>query len=99
MLHQKSAALRSIMHKIFVVILKFYYYLKSRPWKCENGSYVHPNFHKLDKIFENFEDFMVYFFKVVKKVARSGYQPYLAQFLDVLDVNDYYSKKLLQIAA
>lgn len=42
---------------------------------------------------------MVYFFKVVKKVARSGYQPYLAQFLDVLDVNDYYSKKLLQIAA
>ncbi|XP_019761001.2 gamma-tubulin complex component 6 [Dendroctonus ponderosae] len=98
MLHQKSVALRNMVHKIFVVILKFYYYLKSRRWKCENGSYVHPNFHKLEKIFENFEDFMVYFFKVVKKVAKSGYQPYLAQFLHVLDVNDYYSKKLLQTA-
>lgn len=99
MLNQKSVALRNIIHKIFVVILKFYDYLRSRRWKCEDGSYIHPNFNKLDKIFKNFEEFVVYFFRVVRKIAKTGYQPHLVQFLDVLNVNDYYSKKLLRSAS
>ncbi|XP_066246268.1 gamma-tubulin complex component 6 [Euwallacea similis] len=94
MLNQKSIVLRNLIHKIFVVILKFYDYLRSRCWKCEKGAYVHPNFNKLEKIFKNFEELVVYFFKLVRKVSRSGYQPRLAHFLDVLDVNDYYSNKL-----
>lgn len=95
MLNQKSVALRNIIHKIFIVILKFYDYMRSCRWACVDGSYVHPNFGKLEKIFKNFEEFVVYFFKVVKKVAKSGYQPGLIQFLDVLDVNSYYSGKLV----
>ncbi|XP_030746020.1 gamma-tubulin complex component 6-like, partial [Sitophilus oryzae] len=96
MLNQKSVALRNIIQKIFIVMIKFYDYLRSRHWVCEDGLYVHPNFSKLDKIFKNFEDFVVYFFKVAQKVTKSGYQPFLIQFLDVLNVNDYYSKKLLK---
>ncbi|KAF7285504.1 hypothetical protein GWI33_010602 [Rhynchophorus ferrugineus] len=98
MLNQKSIALKNIIQKIFVVILKFYDYLRSRQWVCEDGSYVHPNFNKLDKIFKNFEEFVIYLFKVIKKVAKSGYQPHLVQFLDILNVNDYYSTKLLKSA-
>jgi len=99
MLNQRSVALKNIIHKIFLVILKFYDYLRSRQWQCENGSYVHPNFVKLEKIFKNFDEFVVYLFKVARKVAKSGYQPHLMQFLDVLNVNDYYSKKLLKTAS
>ncbi|CAG9773680.1 unnamed protein product [Ceutorhynchus assimilis] len=95
MLSQRSILLKNIIDKIFVVVLKFYDYLRPRSWKCEDGAYVHPNFNKLDKIFKNFEEFVVYFFKVVKKFGNSGFYPQLVQFLDVLDYNGFYSKKLL----
>ncbi|KAJ3646288.1 hypothetical protein Zmor_023880 [Zophobas morio] len=93
LLNQKSTPLRKVIHKIFVVILKFYDHLRSRSWNCENGTYVHPNFSKLESIFQNFEEFVLYLFKIGRKVARSGYQPHLTQLLDMLDVNGYYSSK------
>ncbi|KAL1497752.1 hypothetical protein ABEB36_008656 [Hypothenemus hampei] len=94
MLNQKSIALKKVIHKILVVILKFYDYLRTQCWKCEGGTYIHPNFIKLDKIFKNFEEFIFYFYKLVNKVSKSGYYPHLVQFLEVLDVNGYYSTKL-----
>jgi len=93
LLNQKSAPLRKVLHSIFVVILKFYDYLRSRPWKYEDGVYVHPNFKKLENIFSNFEDLVLFLFKVGHKVVKSGYQPHLMQLLDMLDVNNYYSKR------
>ncbi|CAH1377425.1 unnamed protein product [Tenebrio molitor] len=93
LLNQKSTPLRKVIQKIFVVILKFYDHLRSRSWKCENGTYVHPNFTKLESIFLNFEEFVLYLFKIGRKIARSGYQPHLTQLLDMLDVNGYYSSK------
>lgn len=93
LLNQKSTPLRKVIQKIFVVILKFYDHLRSRAWKCEDGTYVHPNFTKLESIFNNFEEFVLYLFKVGRKVARSGYQPHLTQLLDMLDINGYYSSK------
>ncbi|XP_050309188.1 gamma-tubulin complex component 6 isoform X2 [Anthonomus grandis grandis] len=94
LLNQKSAALKSLINKIFIVILKFFHYLRSGQWSNENGTYVHPNFDKLEKIYKNFEEFVIYLFRTIRKVVGSGCQPQLIQFLDVLDVNDFYSKKL-----
>nr|CAI5853815.1 unnamed protein product [Callosobruchus analis] len=92
MLHQKMAALKAVIHKIFVVVLKFYDYLRSRLWVCKNGAYVHPNFEKLDSIFKNFEELVAFFFKVARKVGKCGFHPHLLQLLDMLDVNNHYSK-------
>nr|CAH7735024.1 unnamed protein product [Callosobruchus chinensis] len=97
MLHQKMSALKAVIHKIFVVVLKFYDYLRSRLWICENGTYVHPNFEKLDSIFKNFEELVAFFFKVARKVGKCGLQPHLLQLLDMLDVNNYYSKNSLTL--
>lgn len=74
-------------------MLKFYDYSRSREWIVEEGVYIHPNFQKLEEIFHNFEDLVLYLFKVGRKVVKSGYQPHLLQLLDMLDVNMYYSNK------
>lgn len=34
----------------------------------------------------------MYLFKVGHKVVKCGYQPPLEQLLDMLNINDYYSK-------
>ncbi|KAJ8913230.1 hypothetical protein NQ315_016173 [Exocentrus adspersus] len=92
LLNKKTVVLRNIIQKIFIVILKFFDYLRSRSWTCKDGFYVHPNFEKLDSIFRNFEELVLYFFKVCRKVAECGYQPHLFQLLDMLDINAYYSQ-------
>ncbi|CAH1116129.1 unnamed protein product [Phaedon cochleariae] len=92
LLNQKSLVLRSVLHKTFIVILKFFDYLRSRSWTCEDGEYVHPNFDKLESIFKNFQEFVTFFFKTARKISRSGYQPHLIQLLEMLDMNGYVSK-------
>ncbi|KAJ8967629.1 hypothetical protein NQ314_002748 [Rhamnusium bicolor] len=98
LLNQKTVVLRNIIQKIFLVILKFYDFLRSRSWNCEDGSYVHPNFNKLEIIFKNFQEFVLYLFRSCRKVARSGYQPHLNQLLDMLDINAYYSESLKRMS-
>nr|XP_023022250.1 gamma-tubulin complex component 6 [Leptinotarsa decemlineata] len=94
LLNQKTVILRNVIHKTFMVILKFFDYLRSRSWICENGSYVHPNFNKLESIFKNFQEFVLYLFKVGRKVAKCGYQPHLSLLLEMLDINEYFSESL-----
>ncbi|XP_057668490.1 gamma-tubulin complex component 6 [Diorhabda carinulata] len=94
LLTQKMTALKNIIHKTFMVILKFFDYLRSRNWICQDGDYVHPNFNKLKSIFNNFQEFVLYMFKVIRKVAKSGYQPHLLQLLEMLDINYYFTESL-----
>ncbi|KAG5898433.1 hypothetical protein JTB14_036516 [Gonioctena quinquepunctata] len=94
LLNQKTVILRNVIHKTFMVILKFFDYLRSRSWICENGSYIHPNFDKLESIFKNFQEFVLYLFKVGRKVAKCGYQPHLLLLLEMLDINEYFSESL-----
>ncbi|KAK5641064.1 hypothetical protein RI129_009611 [Pyrocoelia pectoralis] len=92
LLKQKSAPLQKILHKIFIVILKFYDYLRSRSWISVKGVFMHPNFKKLDDIFNNFQELVLYLFKIGEKVVRCGYQPHLLQLLNMLNINHHYSK-------
>lgn len=93
LLNHKAAPIRKVLEKIFVVILKFYDYLRSQLWTIEDGHYVHPNFKKLENIFKNFEEFVMYMFKIGRKIVKTGYQPHLVQLLDMLDLNGYYDQR------
>lgn len=93
LLNQKAAPIRKVLQKIFIVILKFYDYLRSQSWTIQDGHYVHPNFNKLENIFLNFEEFVMYLFKIGRKVVEKGYQPYLVQLLDLLDMYGYYKQR------
>lgn len=64
-------------------------------WVYEDGVYVHPNFKKLEDIFHNFEDLVLYLFKVIRKAFTSGYQKHLDQLISSWDVNNYYSQKVM----
>uniref|UniRef100_A0A1Y1L2S9 Gamma-tubulin complex component 6 n=2 Tax=Photinus pyralis TaxID=7054 RepID=A0A1Y1L2S9_PHOPY len=92
LLKQKSAPIQKVLHKIFIVILKFYDYLRSRSWISVKGVFMHPNFKKLEDIFLNFQELVLYFFKIGDKVVRCGYQPHLLQLLNMLNINHYYNK-------
>ncbi|KAK4874696.1 hypothetical protein RN001_014056 [Aquatica leii] len=92
LLNQKSAPLQKVLNKIYIVILKFYDYLRSRSWYSIDGVFMHPNFKKLEDIFSNFQDLMLFLFKIGQKVVRCGYQPHLLQLLNMLNINDYYTK-------
>lgn len=84
-----------VINEIFVVILKFYNYLRSRTWNIKENDefFTHPNFKKLEDIFNKFQEFTKFVFRVGNKMARVGYQPHLVQMLDMLNINDYYTNK------
>lgn len=98
LLNQKAFKLREAIYGIYTVILKFYEYLRARQWEFLETVFIHPNFEKLEKIYNNFENFVKFVFKASKKVASQGAQPQLLQFVDMLNVNDYYSKKIVDNA-
>lgn len=75
-------------------MLKFYDYLRSRSWTVENGEYVHPNFGKLEEIFNNFKETVSYLFKMGRKIVKTGYQPHLIHLLDMLDISGYYENSV-----
>ncbi|XP_044759477.1 gamma-tubulin complex component 6 [Coccinella septempunctata] len=92
LLTQRSAPLKRVLDKIFTVILKFYDILRSKKWECTEGTFMHPSFKKLETMYENFNELVLYLFKVGKKVVKNGYQPQFKHFLDSLDTNGIYSK-------
>ncbi|KAK9887922.1 hypothetical protein WA026_000224 [Henosepilachna vigintioctopunctata] len=93
LLNQRSAPLKKVFEKIFTVILKFYDHLRSKKWTCKEGTFIHPSYSKLETIFENFNELVLYLFKVGKKVVKNGYQPHFQHFLNSLNTNNYYSKE------
>lgn len=97
LLSEKSAPLKKVLDKILTTILKFFYYLKAKNWICKDGLYLHPNFDKLESITNNFKELVLFFIRVGKKVVKSGYQQQLQQFLNLIDVNQYYTKMQMQM--
>ena len=94
LLNQKSAPISKTVHNIFILILKFYHYLNFKEWEFDDDTFVHPHFKKLDDIFVNFLEFVSYLFRTGGKAARAGYQPHLVKLLDMLNINNYYSKEI-----
>ncbi|XP_034936754.1 gamma-tubulin complex component 6 [Chelonus insularis] len=91
MLTNRGEKLRICLRNVYQIILKFHNYLRSHDWVSTSKGYVHPNFSKLEKMYEGFCTMRTYPAQVVDRYASSGYQMHLTRFLDALNINPLFS--------
>ncbi|XP_015591181.1 gamma-tubulin complex component 6 isoform X2 [Cephus cinctus] len=90
MLNANGAKMRSSLRSIFKVILKFHNRVRSQNWIREPNGYMHPNYEKLEQMYESFCELRTYLAYVADRFASSGYQPHLVHFLDALNINPLF---------
>ncbi|XP_015438948.1 PREDICTED: gamma-tubulin complex component 6 [Dufourea novaeangliae] len=90
MLNARGEKVRVCLNNIFKVILKFHNRLRSHSWTMKSTGYVHPNFKRLEQMYQAFCELRAYMAHVAFKLATSGYQPHLMHFLNALNINHMY---------
>ncbi|XP_076381242.1 gamma-tubulin complex component 6 isoform X2 [Megalopta genalis] len=90
MLNARGEKVRVCLNNIFKVILKFHNRLRSQTWIMKSTVYVHPNFKRLEQLYQAFCELRAYMAHVAFKLATSGYQPHLTHFLNALNLNHLY---------
>ncbi|XP_031845886.2 gamma-tubulin complex component 6 isoform X2 [Nomia melanderi] len=90
MLNARGEKVRLCLNNIFKVILKFHNRLRSQTWTMKSTGYVHPNFKRLEQMYQAFCELRAYMAHVAFKLATSGYQPHLMHFLNALNINHLY---------
>ncbi|XP_020722370.1 gamma-tubulin complex component 6 isoform X2 [Bombus terrestris] len=90
MLNSRGEKIRVCLTNIFKVILKFHNRIRSQNWVMKSTGYVHPNFKKLEQMYQAFFELRAYMSHVAFKLATSGYQPHLMHFLNALNINPLY---------
>ncbi|CAD1481252.1 unnamed protein product [Heterotrigona itama] len=90
MLNSRGEKVRVCLTNIFKVILKFHNRIRSQNWIMKSTGYVHPNFKKLEQMYQAFFELRAYMSHVAFKLATSGYQPHLVHFLNALNINPLY---------
>ncbi|KAK1129796.1 hypothetical protein K0M31_019505 [Melipona bicolor] len=90
MLNSRGEKVRVCLTNIFKVILKFHNRIRSQNWIMKSTGYVHPNFKKLEQMYQAFFELRAYMSHVAFKLATSGYQPHLMHFLNALNLNPLY---------
>ncbi|XP_078035219.1 gamma-tubulin complex component 6 [Augochlora pura] len=90
MLNARGEKVRICLNNIFKVILKFHNRLRSQTWIMKSTVYVHPNFKRLEQLYQAFCELRAYMAHVAFKLATSGYQPHLTHFLNALNLNHLY---------
>lgn len=92
MLNAKGEKMRECLITIFTIILKFHNRLRSQAWTIDKmGLYTHPNFKSLKHMYKSFCEWRTYMAHITHKLVTSGYEPHLAHFLDVLNINHKYN--------
>ncbi|KAG7209595.1 hypothetical protein KM043_011255 [Ampulex compressa] len=91
MLNNRGEKMRVCLNNVFKVILKFHNRLRSRAWIRSETGYEHPNFEKLEHMYQSFCELRTYMAHVAFKLATSGYQPHLTHFLNALNINHMYN--------
>lgn len=91
MLTNRGEKLRTCLNKTFQLILKFHNTLRSHEWIRTQNGYNHPNYNKLEKMYEAFCVMRTYPAQVVDRYANSGYQMHLTHFLDSLNINPLFN--------
>ncbi|XP_046813072.1 gamma-tubulin complex component 6 isoform X1 [Vespa crabro] len=89
-LNTRGEKMRTCLGNIFKVILKFHNRLRSQSWISNSEGHVHPNFKKLEQMYEVFCELRIYLSRIAHKLTTSGYQPHLIHFLNTLNINHMY---------
>ncbi|XP_031775581.1 gamma-tubulin complex component 6 isoform X2 [Apis florea] len=90
MLNSREEKVRVCLTNIFKVILKFHNRIRSQTWMMKSTGYIHPNFKKLEQMYQAFCELRAYMSHVAFKLATSGYEPHLIHFLNALNINQMY---------
>lgn len=77
-------------------MLRFYKHLKSKPWRpadkaLANAPYVHPRYDQILQDENDFEKLIKYTIYLGNKMYDYGYQKEIHEFIDVININGYYS--------
>ncbi|KAL2741084.1 gamma-tubulin complex component 6 isoform X1 [Vespula squamosa] len=89
-LNTRGEKMRTCLGNIFKVILKFHNRLRSQSWISNSEGHIHPNFKKLEQMYEVFCELRIYLSRIAHKLTTSGYQPHLIHFLNTLNINHMY---------
>ncbi|KAI4498023.1 hypothetical protein M0802_006847 [Mischocyttarus mexicanus] len=89
-LNTRGEKMRTCLGNICKVILKFHNRLRSQNWIFNSEGYIHPNFKKLEQMYEVFCELRTYLSRIAHKLTTSGYQPHLIHFLNTLNINYMY---------
>lgn len=91
---ESSYKIRKVFDNCFTSIILFNRTLHSGEWilRSHIHEFKHPRYKDLEKVYYNFEDIAAHCFKFCSKLSTCGYQPMLAEFVDLLDMNGYYTK-------
>lgn len=89
MLNASGETMRTCLCNIFKVVLKFHNRIRTQNW---NGDVqlTGPNYENLEKMYQAFCEQRAYLARLANKLASSGYQPHLMQFLHALNINHRY---------
>ncbi|XP_038110472.1 gamma-tubulin complex component 6 [Culex quinquefasciatus] len=96
LLNKRSVEFYNNMEEIFKVVLRFYKHLKSKPWRpadkaLANAPYVHPRYDQILQDENDFEKLIKYTIYLGNKMYDYGYQKEIHEFIDVININGYYS--------
>ncbi|KAJ6634617.1 Gamma-tubulin complex component 6 [Pseudolycoriella hygida] len=81
------------LEDVLIVILRFFYQLKQRPWRANN---THPNFEKFLIIEKDFEKLVKFIIRIGSKISRCGYQTEIGDLINVIDFNGFYQSKAMK---
>ncbi|XP_058794937.1 gamma-tubulin complex component 6 isoform X1 [Phymastichus coffea] len=88
MLNVRGEKMRTCLTNIFKVVLKFHNRIRAQNWNDPRS--LGPNYENIEKMYVAFCEQRAYLAHVADKLANSGYQPHLMQFLHALNINQHY---------
>lgn len=92
MLKERCRPFKQCLDEIFTIILQFYRNLKSAEFINEE----HPKFNEIVKIEQKFEAKVEYLIYLGNKMVNSGFQLEIAEFLNLININDFYEPRKQQ---
>ncbi|XP_058459992.1 gamma-tubulin complex component 6 [Malaya genurostris] len=96
LLNKKSLEFYNNMEDIFRVVLRFYKHLKSKAWRPQDKAnptspLIHPKYAQILTDEGDFEKLIKYTIYLGNKMYDHGYQKEIHEFINVININGYYS--------
>ena len=99
MLNKRSIEFNKTIENIFIVILRFCRHLKSKRWHLINGDdlYQHGKYKQMITDELDYDKFIKYTIYLGKKIVKHGYQQEIGDFINLININNFYTTNETQI--